>query len=161
MPDEKQALETAKFIKVESSFNNGSIEKATAELKLDTYKQIQNCFIGFCMFFGLVALAMQHSDLHKDQALVRHTLLHSPTDFAAVETRYQNNRDYEKLAGLYNARLAESERKFGSDSTLLIPVISQLAALNTQLDRLPEAELLYKRSQALIQKYNQEQDKPQ
>lgn len=34
-----------------------------------------------------------------------------------------------------------------------------IAALNTQLDRTPEAELLYKRSQALIQKYNQEQSK--
>lgn len=80
MQDEKQAFESAKFVRVESAFNNGAIEKATTELKLDTYKQIQNCFLGLCMFFGLVTLLMQQTDLHKQMTLVRQTLLRSHAD---------------------------------------------------------------------------------
>jgi hypothetical protein len=120
MPDEKQAPEPARLVRVESAFNNGAIEKATTELRLDTYKQIQNCFLGLCMFFGLVTLLMQQTDLHKQNTVVRQTLLRAPADSSTI---------------------------------------SRLAALNTQLDRMPEAELLYKRSRALIRKYNHEQDK--
>ncbi len=156
MPDDKQALET-KFIKVESAFNDGSIEKATAELKLDTYRQIQNCFLGLCLFCGLGALAMQRSEMHTQQTLVRQILLSSPIEtYQTKDIEANAIRDARKL-NAYQDLLAESERKFGSDSTLLIPVISQLADLNTQLDRLPEAERLYERSQLLIQKYKQEQ----
>ncbi|MBP9093134.1 hypothetical protein KBI23_19065 [bacterium] len=119
MPDEKQAPEPARFVKVESTFNNGAIEKATNELRLETYKQIQNCFLGLCMFFGLITLLMQQTDLHKQMTLVRQTLLRAPED---------------------------------------AHTISRLAALNTQLDQMPEAELLYKPNQALIKKYNQAPD---
>jgi hypothetical protein len=156
MPDDKQALET-KFIKVESAFSDGSIEKATAELKLDTYRQIQNCFLGLCLFCGLGALAMQRSEMHTQQTLVRQILLSSPIETSQTKDIEANAiRDARKLTA-YQDLLAESEHKFGSDSTLLIPVISQLADLNTQLDRLPEAERLYERSKVLIQKYKQEQ----
>jgi len=158
MADDKQAPETAKFIKVESAFNNGSIEKATAELQLDTYRQIQSCFLGLSLFCGLGVLAMQRSEMHTQQTLARQTLLRSAEDSTSSNDIEANAiRDARKLTA-YQDLLAESERKFGSDSTLLIPVISQLAALNTQLDRLPEAELLYQRSQVLVQKYKQEQE---
>lgn len=159
MADEKQTLEPPKLIKVDSAFNNGSIEKATAELKLDTYKQIQNCFLGLFMFCGLIALAMQHSEMHTQQTLIRQTLLQVPIEtFETKDIETKAIRDAKRLTA-YQILLAESERKFGPDSTLLIPVISQIAALNTQLDRLPEAERLYERSQVLIQKYDQEQEK--
>ena len=159
MPDDKQALESAKFIKVESAFNNGSIEKDTAELQLGTYRQIQSCFLGLCLFCGLGVLAMQRSETHTQQTLARQALLRSAEDSnSSNEIEANAIRDARRLTA-YQDLLAESERKFGSDSTLLIPVISQLAALNTQLDRLPEAERLYERSQMLIQKYKQEQDR--
>lgn len=158
MADEKQALETAKFIKVESAFNNGSIEKDTAELQLGTYRQIQSCFLGLCLFSGLGVLAMQRSETHTQQTLARQALLRSAEDSTSSNEIEANAiRDARRLTA-YQDLLAESERKFGSDSTLLIPVISQLAALNTQLDRLPEAERLYERAQMLIQKYDQEQE---
>lgn len=80
MPDEKQAFETARLAKVEDYLKNGTIERATTELRLDTYKQIQNCFLGLCMFFGLVTLLMQQTDLHKQMTSVRQTLLRSPAD---------------------------------------------------------------------------------
>lgn len=157
MADDKQALET-KFIKVESAFNNGSIEKDTAELQLGTYRQIQSCFLGLCLFCGLGVLAMQHTETHMQLTLARQTLLRSVEDSTSSNDIKTNAiRDARRLTA-YQDLLAESERKFGSDSTLLIPVISQLAALNTQLDRLPEAERLYERSQMLIQKYKQEQE---
>jgi hypothetical protein len=79
MADDKQALET-KFIKVESAFNNGTIEKATAELQLDTYRQIQSCFLGMCLFSGLGVLAMQRSETHTQQTLARQALLRSAED---------------------------------------------------------------------------------
>ncbi len=159
MPDDKQALESAKFIKVESAFNNGSIEKDTAELQVGTYRQIQSCFLGLCLFCGLGVLAMQRSETHTQQTLARQALLRSAEDSnSSNEIEANAIRDARRLTA-YQDLLAESERKFGSDSTLLIPVISQLAALNTQLDRLPEAERLYERSQMLIQKYKQEQDR--
>lgn len=158
MADEKQTLEPPKFIKVDSAFNNGSIEKATAELRLDTYRQIQSCFLGLCLICGLGVLALQRSEMHTQQTLIRQTLLHAPIEtFETKDIEAKAIRDARKLTA-YQDLLAESERKFGSDSTLLIPVISQLAALNTQLDRLPEAEALYERSQMLIQKYDQEQE---
>jgi hypothetical protein len=158
MADDKQALESAKFIKVESAFNDGSIEKDTAELQLGTYRQIQSCFLGLCLFCGLGVLAMQHTETHMQLTLARQTLLRSAEDSTSSNEIEANAiRDARRLTA-YQDLLAESERKFGSDSTLLIPAISQLAALNTQLDRLPEAERLYERSQMLIQKYKQEQE---
>lgn len=158
MPDEKQAFKTARLTKVEGYLENGTIEKATTELRLDTYKQIQNCFLGLCMFFGLVTLLMQHTDFHEQMTLARQKLLHSAADSSASKDIETNTLSYSQKLTAYQTRLDESERKYGTDSTLLIPTISQLAALYTQLDRMPEAELLYKRSQELIQKYNQEQD---
>lgn len=157
MADENPALET-KFIKVESAFNNGSIEKDTAELQLGTYRQIQSCFLGLCLFCGLGVLAMQRSETHTQQTLARQALLRSAEDSTPSNDIEANAIRYARRLTAYQDLLAESERKFGSDSTLLIPVISQLAALNTQLDRLPEAERLYERSQMLIQKYKQEQE---
>ena len=160
MPDEKEAFETARFVRVESAFSNGAIETATTELRLDTYKQIQNCFLGLCIFFGLITLLMQHTDFHEQMTLARQKLLHSAADSSASKDIETNALNYSQKLTAYQVRLDESERKYGTDSTLLIPTISRLAALNTQLDRMPEAELLYKRSQTLIQKYNHEQGEP-
>lgn len=101
---------------------------------------------------------MQRSETHTQQTLARQALLRSAEDSTSSNEIEANAiRDARRLTA-YQDLLAESERKFGSDSTLLIPVISQLAALNTQLDRLPEAERLYERAQMLIQKYDQEQE---
>lgn len=119
MQDEKQAFETGKLAQVEDYLKNGAIEKATNELRLDTYKQIQNCFLGLCMFFGLVTLLMQHTDFHKQMTSVRQTLLRSPVDTSTI---------------------------------------SQLAAPDTEQDKMPEVVLRYKRSQPLMQKYNHESD---
>lgn len=80
LSEEEQAFEKARLANVEGYLKNDSLEKATTELRLDTYRQIQNCFLGLCIFFGLIVLAMQQTDMHKQLTLVRQALLRSPVE---------------------------------------------------------------------------------
>ncbi|CAN5606138.1 hypothetical protein BH11CYA1_BH11CYA1_18140 [soil metagenome] len=113
MSDEREAFIAARKELADEWLINKSIEKDTAELKLDTYSQIQNCFLGLCLFCGL---CLVNSDLYKQQALVRHSLLHSSNNIDSMAACYQNNSEFAKLVELSCSYQAESALSLGSDA---------------------------------------------
>ena len=76
--------------------------------------------------------------------------LHELT-IASLESLYLKRFEYSKLAKLYKSQLAETERRYGSDDTMLLTDIDKLVAVKQQLGETAEAESLRDRSRTIIQ----------
>lgn len=76
--------------------------------------------------------------------------LHEAT-VASLESLYAKRSEYSKLANLYESHLAETERRYGSNDTILLTDISKLAKIKKKLGRNAEAQSLLQRSRTLIQ----------
>ena len=76
--------------------------------------------------------------------------LHEAT-VASLESLYQKQFEYAKLAKLYKSHLAEKEHRYGSDDTMLLTDIDNLMAVQKQLGDDAEVESLCNRRRTIIQ----------
>jgi tetratricopeptide (TPR) repeat protein len=69
----------------------------------------------------------------------------------SLESLYQKRFEYAKLAKLYKSHLAEIERRYGSDDTMLLTDIDKLMAVQKKLGKDAEVESLRNRWRTIIQ----------